>query len=245
MSILSVTSFCAVVATVMAVKTGRCPHSNYMSVSWGGMSKEACLKRAYEVNQGPGPSGQCGHVSYSASAAPQKSTNFCQCHSSCEEPLEQLSGEQWETYVVSENPSMSNSASNAGIAGNADSNNLVTSGRCPGSSYMNIAWGGMTKQKCLERAYEVNEGPGPSGRCGHVSYSASAAPQQQSNFCQCHSSCEKPLDMPKGEKWETHVVSAQSQSHISSGYRHKLSISCALMLIASSIAAIISAATFD
>lgn len=235
MSILSVTSFCAVVATVMAVKTGRCPHSNYMSVSWGGMSKEACLKRAYEVNQGPGPSGQCGHVSYSASAAPQKSTNFCQCHSSCEEPLEQLSGEQWETYVVSAD--LSNSTSNSGNEG-GDSNYAVLRGRCPGNGYMNVAWGGMSKQKCLERAYAVNEGPGPSGRCGHVSYSASAGPQQQTNFCQCHSTCEKPLDEPEDEKWETRVVSDQSgYSDLSDGYRQQLpyGISCILFVIAASV----------
>merc|ERR1719191_2618576 len=74
-----------------------------MSVGWSGMSKDRCLERAYEVNQGPGPSGSCGHVSYSASSGPQQRTDFCQCHGSCDmAQLEQPAGEQWETYIVSD-----------------------------------------------------------------------------------------------------------------------------------------------
>jgi len=199
------------------------------------MSKEKCLKRAYEVNQGPGPSGNCGHVSYSASVAPQQSTNFCQCHSSCEEPLEQPSGEQWETYVVSADPNVDNAvdtSKSSPAKENADPNSAKTDadaetkGRCPSKGYMSVGWGGMTKQRCFERAYEVNQGPGPSGNCGHVSYSASAAPQQSNQFCQCHSSCEKPLEQPSNEDWETHVVSADIA--LSSGYRQQLAyvLSC-------------------
>merc|ERR550525_284254 len=85
-------------------------------------------------------------------------------------------------------------------------------GRCPGSSYMNVAFGGMTKEKCLQRAYEVNQGPGPSGPCGHVSYSASAGPQGKTDFCQCHKSCEGPLDQPAGEEWKTYITSKPSDT---------------------------------
>jgi len=86
-------------------------------------------------------------------------------------------------------------------------------GRCAGTGFMNVGWGGMSKDKCLERAYEVNEGPGPSGRCGHVSYSASSGPQSRGDFCQCHGSCVEPLEQPVDEQWETHVVSEPSGMH--------------------------------
>lgn len=101
--------FCALVAAMNVAaaaaadeRSGRCPGTGYMNLGWSGMSKYQCLKRAYEVNEGPGPAGRCGHVSYSASSLPQSRTDFCQCHSSCEEPLQQLANEKWETYVTSE-----------------------------------------------------------------------------------------------------------------------------------------------
>jgi len=104
----------ATVTAVGAELVGRCSGSGYMNVAWGGMSKERCLQRAYEVNQGSGPMGMCGHVSYSASPGPQEQTNFCQCHRSCEEldhlpPTpwagEQVNAEQWVTYVTANVPS--------------------------------------------------------------------------------------------------------------------------------------------
>merc|ERR1712130_520596 len=64
-----------------------------------------------------------------------------------------------------------------------------TMGRCPGNSYSSMSWSDMSREKCLDRAYEMNQGPGPSGHCGHVSYSASSTPQSQGNFCRCYSSC--------------------------------------------------------
>lgn len=75
-----------------------------MNVGWSGMSKEACFKRAYAINQGLvqdaiAPIGRCGHVSYSASPGPQARTDFCQCHRRCDTPLEQPAGEEWVTYV--------------------------------------------------------------------------------------------------------------------------------------------------
>lgn len=82
-------------------------------------------------------------------------------------------------------------------------------GRCGDTGYMNIGWSGMSKAKCLERAYEVNGGAGPSGQCGHVSYSASSGPQGQSNFCRCHGSCDGALEQPAGEQWETYVTGAR------------------------------------
>lgn len=101
----------ASVATLGAEHVGRCKGRGYMNVAWSGMSKEQCLQRAYEVNQGPGPLGKCGHVSYSASPGPQRRTNFCQCHEKCDKldhlppspgtPGEQVDVAEWVTYVPS------------------------------------------------------------------------------------------------------------------------------------------------
>jgi len=106
-------------------------------------------------------------------------------------------------------------------------------GRCHGSGYMNLAWSGMSKSKCLERAFEVNKAPGPAGQCGYVSYSGSAGPQQRTDFCRCHaqSDCGDPLDQPEGEMWETLLTSDPTSPTIisSSAPRNLISlVSCAV-----------------
>jgi len=176
-----------------------------MNLAWGGMSKAKCLERAKEVNSG---SGQCGYVSYSSSAGPQGRTDFCQCHrqADCADPLEQPQGESWETFpTVEPTPPIESVTLAEG----------QRSGRCYGPSYMNLAWGGMSKAKCLERAYEVNRAPGPAGQCGYVSYSSSAGPQQRSDFCRCHqqADCADPLEQPRGESWET-FLTHEPKSHM-------------------------------
>jgi hypothetical protein len=217
-----------------------------MSLSWSGMSKDRCLSRASEVNQG---SGNCGHVSYSASSEPQSQTNFCRCYSSCPTALEQPTGEVWETYVVGSGSGGSDGSDGQGFDGqgsnsSASSTNTssvntssvnessvtessVTSdsdggqdsdgsddqvqfaGRCPGFGYISLSFSGMSKQACLQHAYNMDQenDAWPSGQCSHVSYSASLGPQLSGNFCRCFFSC--PTEMvhqPAGEDWETYVI---------------------------------------
>merc|ERR1719230_110948 len=67
-------------------------------------------------------------------------------------------------------------------------------GRCTSTDYMNIGWGGMSKERCLSRAVEVRTTNGAG--CSYVSYSGSSGPVGAGNFCRCHSSCEAPLEQP-------------------------------------------------
>merc|ERR1719487_2520804 len=82
---------------------------------------------------------------------------------------------------------------------------------------MNVGWSGMSKTKCLERAYEANSrASGPAGQCGYVSYSDSAGPQQRTDFCRCHvqADCGDPLDQPRGESWETFLTEEPKKSQM-------------------------------
>merc|ERR1740120_436528 len=144
------------------------------------MSKEKCLERAGQVHEeGAG----CSLLSYSPSAGPQGKTDFCRCFSSCGGDLIHPAGEQWETVEIA--------ASSSRADGGRE-------GLCQGDGYMNIAWGGMSRGQCMDRAYQVEQ---DTGRCGHVSYSRSLT----SNFCRCFPTCDGELQKPEGEEWETRV----------------------------------------
>mmetsp|Transcript_140943 Transcript_140943/g.438150 ORF Transcript_140943/g.438150 Transcript_140943/m.438150 type:complete len:259 (-) Transcript_140943:211-987(-) len=166
------------------VREGVCPGTGYENIGSSGMSKEKCLERAAEVHrEGAG----CSFVSYSPSSGPHFGSNFCRCFSSCEGSLARLPGEQWETRSVS-------SSETTGPMGRTG----ARQGLCPGTDYMNLAWSGMSRRRCISRAYEIQR---DTGRCGHVSYS----PSLSSDFCRCFASCGQALVHPAEQEWETLV----------------------------------------
>eukprot|EP00443_Scrippsiella_acuminata_P009624 CAMPEP_0115256150 /NCGR_PEP_ID=MMETSP0270-20121206/46094_1 /TAXON_ID=71861 /ORGANISM="Scrippsiella trochoidea, Strain CCMP3099" /LENGTH=262 /DNA_ID=CAMNT_0002671787 /DNA_START=80 /DNA_END=868 /DNA_ORIENTATION=+ len=188
-------------AVASDTRDGLCPGTGYMNLGWSGMTKDKCLERASEVHRG---NAGCSVVSYSPSDGPQGSTNFCRCFSGCDGDLQHPAGEQWETIelaVAQSRLAVAPSPVPAPASGASASG--VQEGLCPGTGYMNLAWSGMSKDKCLERAYQVQQ---DSGSCGHVSYS----PSLSTNFCRCFSSCEGELLQPAGEQWETSVPQPES-----------------------------------
>eukprot|EP00401_Gymnodinium_catenatum_P082711 CAMPEP_0117583968 /NCGR_PEP_ID=MMETSP0784-20121206/67324_1 /TAXON_ID=39447 /ORGANISM="" /LENGTH=137 /DNA_ID=CAMNT_0005384743 /DNA_START=96 /DNA_END=509 /DNA_ORIENTATION=+ len=95
-------ALCALASTqtiAAEARQGLCPGTNYQNIGWGGMSRSRCIERAAEVER---DSGSCSFVSYSESSTPQSQGNFCRCFRSCEDPLEQPTGEVWETNKPSE-----------------------------------------------------------------------------------------------------------------------------------------------
>jgi len=192
-------------AMASGARDGLCPSTGYQSIGWPGMSKDKCVARAEEVHRdGAG----CSLLSYSSSSGPQSSSNFCRCFSSCGGDLIHPAGEQWETLEIgsaTNHLTSSPSPAPAPPARSSASDGDVRTGICQGSGYMNIAWGGMSREQCLDRAYQVLK---DTSRCGHVSYS----PSLTSNFCRCFASCEGELRQPEGEQWETTVPQQEQKS---------------------------------
>lgn len=181
-----------------ASRNGVCPGTNYMSLSWNGQSRSKCLERAAEVaNTGP-----CSAVSYSDSAQPQQQSNFCRCFPECDGELSHPEGEVWETLDPL-NPDEASHKQGSPQAGST----LDRQGRCKSSSYQNIGWGGMSKDACVNRAAEVEK---DSNQCKFVSYSDSAGPQRQTNFCRCYIDCSV-VEIPAGEHWVTMNPAGMSQ----------------------------------
>jgi hypothetical protein len=91
----------------------------------------------------------------------------------------------------------------------------------------------MSKAKCLERGFEVNSGPGPSGQCGYVSFSNSPGPRSRSDFCQCHpqSSCGDSLEAPPGERWQTFLVEEPKRSALPLVILACVAVAAALFLV--------------
>lgn len=198
-----------------APREGLCEGHGYMSLGWPGMSEDRCVRRAAEVIHG------CSFVSYSASPGPQASSNFCRCFSGCAGDLRHPAGEVWETREVEVDAALLREAATPGKGGETLASTAATTtamgtlgerqGICQGTAYMNIAWGGMSKDKCLDRASQVLQ---DTGRCAFVSYSASPWPQGNSNFCRCFASCAGDLQQPAGEVWETSEPRAASRIQV-------------------------------
>jgi len=83
-------------ATWEGSRNGHCDHSGYMNLGFHGMSEEKCRDRAFETN-----SDSCRFVSYSSSAVPTASGNFCRCYPACDS-LVQPSGDSWSSYTVTD-----------------------------------------------------------------------------------------------------------------------------------------------
>mmetsp|Transcript_14890 Transcript_14890/g.37461 ORF Transcript_14890/g.37461 Transcript_14890/m.37461 type:complete len:302 (-) Transcript_14890:35-940(-) len=206
-TLLLLASCSSLVAAGGGSREGRCSGSGYMSVGWPGMSRDKCIERAAEVQK---DTSQCSFLSYSSSLQPQQQSQFCLCVKDCSE-LTHPTAEVWETVNPKEAKAASDNSGSATIviadssAATEASSSLVAAGggsregRCSGSGYMNVGWSGMSRDKCIERAAEVQK---DTSQCSFLSYSSSSQPQQQSQFCLCFKDCSE-LTHPSAEVWET------------------------------------------
>lgn len=104
-------------------------------------------------------------------------------------------------------------------------------GRCSSGTsiskrHLNLAWSGMSKERCFARAAASHRG---GGTCPFLSYSSAKQAQERLDFCQCHQFCDQRAalvdaddDEAADDFWETFaapydfvLLAAQSQVEIS------------------------------
>eukprot|EP00401_Gymnodinium_catenatum_P082481 CAMPEP_0117491706 /NCGR_PEP_ID=MMETSP0784-20121206/18206_1 /TAXON_ID=39447 /ORGANISM="" /LENGTH=138 /DNA_ID=CAMNT_0005286507 /DNA_START=89 /DNA_END=506 /DNA_ORIENTATION=- len=81
-------------------RQGLCPGTNYQNIGWGGMSRSGCIERAAEVERDSGSFVLVRLVQRELDTT--KPREFLPLLPELEDPLEQPTGEVWETNKPSE-----------------------------------------------------------------------------------------------------------------------------------------------